>query len=101
MLTIEVNDRLVLDALQDLMHRVQDTRPVMAGIGQEMVSRVSARFETQADPLGQAWAPWQPATRKSYPANGNGRILDHTGTMLDGLSFQVNKERLAIGFDVP
>lgn len=47
MLTIEVNDSLVLDALGDMMRLVQDTRLALATIGQEMGSRIDNRFETQ------------------------------------------------------
>jgi len=98
MLTIDVNDRQVLDAVHDLMQRVQNPAPALAGIGQEMVSRISARFETQSDPLGNPWAAWAPATRKTYPGDGNGKILDRYGDMQDSLNFQTDKDSVRIGF---
>lgn len=101
MLTIKVNDQLVLDALSHLMRQVTDMQPAMAGIGQEMVTRVSNRFETETDPLGHPWLPWSESTKKSYPKDGNGRILDRYGDMLDSLNFQADKDSTTIGFGAP
>jgi len=100
MLTIEVNDRLVLDTLNDLTSRLQDMRPVMAGIGQEMVTRIANRFETETDPNGTGWKPWAESTRKNYPSDGNGRILDRYGDMLDSLNFKADADSVQVGFGV-
>ncbi len=111
MLTIAVNSSQVQAALARLASRLNDLRPAMAAMGQEMESRISARFETETDPNGLPWAPWLPSTRADYPfagsqaaaaeGAGNGRILDRYGTLLDSLSHQVSSDSVRIGFGQP
>ena len=36
------------------------------------------------------WAPWKPSTAKSYPKDGNRRVLDRYGDMLGSLSYQAD-----------
>jgi phage virion morphogenesis protein len=72
----------------------------MEAIGQEMESRIANRFETQTDPNGKSWAVWKPATRATYPNDGNGKILDRYGDMLDSLNHQVDNDSVRIGFGV-
>jgi phage virion morphogenesis protein len=98
MITINIDDRSVLDALQALRGRVEDMRPTFDEIGMEIETRVSARFETQRDPAGRPWAAWAPSTRKSYPKAGNGRILDRMGDMMGSLLHQADKDGVTIGF---
>lgn len=100
MITISFDDRSVLQALRDLEGRVSDMIPAMNEIGMEIEGRVSARFETQRDPSGQAWKPWAESTRKYYPKDGNGSILDRHGDMLDSLNYQADKTSVSIGFGV-
>lgn len=98
MITISLDDRSVIEALQALRNRVEDMRPAMNEIGMELESRASARFETQSDPSGRAWAPWAASTRKRYPKAGNGSILDRLGDMLESLNHQADKDSVTIGF---
>ena len=98
MITISIDDRSVLAALQALRNKVDDLSPAMNEIGMEIENRVSARFETQRDPSGQAWQPWAASTRKRYPKAGNGRILDRLGDMLGSLNHQADKDSVTIGF---
>jgi phage virion morphogenesis protein len=100
MITISVDNLSVLQALRDLDGRVSDMSPALNEIGMEIEGRVSARFETRRDPSGQAWKPWAESTRKSYPKDGNGSILDRYGDMLDSLSYQADKTSVSIGFGV-
>lgn len=101
MLTVNVNAAQVTDVLAQLAARMDDLSPAMAAIGQEMESRVSARFETETDPNGQPWAPWAQSTRDSYPANGNRRILDRYSVMLGSLNHQATADTARIGFGQP
>jgi phage virion morphogenesis protein len=98
MITISIDDRSVLSALQALRNKVEDLSPAMNEIGMEIETRVSARFETQRDPSGQAWHPWAASTRKSYPKAGNGSILDRLGDMLGSLNHQADKDGVTIRF---
>lgn len=97
-ITIEIDSRSVMDALNELMRRGQDMRPVMDAIGQRMEERVSGRFESKTDPSGQSWSPWKPSTVKSYPKDGNRTLLDRYGDMLGSLSHQSDAASATIGF---
>jgi phage virion morphogenesis protein len=101
MLTISVQNQQVRDILARLAARMDDLSPAMAAIGQEIESRVSARFETETDPNGQPWAPWAQSTRDSYPENGNRRILDRYSVMLGSLNHQATADTARIGFGQP
>lgn len=99
MLTISVNDAAFGSDLARLYKRLGDLTPVMSSIGMELESRISARFETRSDPNGASWAPWAPATVASYPDDGNRRLLDRYGKMLEGLSHKADNNSVRVGFD--
>lgn len=88
----------VLDRILDL---TDDLSPIMDALGMEMENRVRGRFEAESDPLGNAWAPWQPATVASYPKDGNRRLLDRDGDMLDSLNYQADSHSMEVGFGDP
>lgn len=108
MLTITINDRHVRDYLEALYGRTKDFSPAMADIGQELESRVRARFETETDPSGHPWARWAPSTAASYPRSGtkskygagHGRILERYGDMLKSLNWQSDATSARVGFGV-
>lgn len=83
MLTIKVNDALVLDKLSQLGERLGNLSPAMDAIGQRLEARISNRFESRRDPLGQPWAPWKPSTAKSYPKDGNRKLLNRYADLLN------------------
>jgi len=98
MLTVTASNGQVIEALSKLLGRLEDLSPAMSSIGQTLESRVSARFETESDPMGAPWAAWAPATVATYPANGNRRILDRYGDMLSSLNHQADRDSVRIGF---
>jgi len=101
MLTITVDDRAFRSYIELLYDRMGDMTPVMSQIGDELESRISGRFETESDPNGRPWAPWAPSTRKSYPKDGNHRILDRYGDMLGSLNWEADTESVRVGFGKP
>ena len=101
MLTITVHNATVLGLLDQLSARLGNLGPAMESAGQELHSRVSARFETETDPLGHPWAPWADSTRASYPKGGNRRILDRHGDMLSSLNHRADATSVRIGFGTP
>jgi len=101
MLTIAVDDRAFRSYLAELQGRLSDLTPVMQSIGQELETRISARFETETDPNGAAWLPWAESTRKTYPEDGNHRILDRYGDMLGSLNWQADAASVRVGFGQP
>lgn len=99
--TGSVQSAAVLDVLRRLQRGMNDLKPVMDSIGQELESRISGRFETETDPLGQSWEPWAPWTRENYPDDGNGRILDRYGDMLSSLTHAADSDSVRVGFGDP
>lgn len=96
--TIQVQDAGLLDTLKQLRDRMEDTIPLMDALGVEMEARISHRFETQTDPTGAPWAPLSPSTKKYYPEDGNGRLLDRFGDMLDSLTHRATRDEMLAGF---
>lgn len=101
MLTVTVNSETVAEVLSKIAWRLDNLWPVMASIGQELESRVSARFEAETDPMGQPWAPWAQSTLVTYPSAGNRRLLDRYGDMLLSLNYQANGDSVRVGFGAP
>jgi phage gpG-like protein len=98
MLTVTVNSKPVDDLLSKLLGRMGDLTPAMKSIGQELNSRISARFETRSDPLGRAWAPWAESTRENYPKDGRGLLLEQSGEMLKNRTFEADSTTVRVGF---
>lgn len=101
MLTVTVDSAPVTEVLSKLLAKLGNLKPVMSGIGQELENRVSARFETETDPLGHHWAAWAPATQATYPKDGNRRILDRYGDMLASLNHRADSDSVRVGFGQP
>jgi len=60
--TITVQDDQVRAALKALASRVQNMRPVLQGIGEDIVERTKHRFDTSTGPDGAKWKPNSAAT---------------------------------------
>lgn len=70
---IEVKDEGVQAALQALLQRAQNLKPVLTALGDEIVERTKQRFDTGTGPDGAAWAPHSAATLSAaYSALGKG-----------------------------
>lgn len=96
MIQVTIDDREVRQALEQLARRVADMSPAMRAVGQEMETRIAARFETRRDPAGRPWAPLRPATEKAK--RGRGSILYRTGEMMDSRTHRAGPLEVAVGF---
>jgi len=96
MMTIEIDDREVRRALEQLSRRAQDMSPVMRAIGADMERRMLERFETQTDPKGRKWAPLKPATLAAK--KGRGSILYRFGALQESRSAQADARSVRWGF---
>lgn len=101
MLTITVDDKAFRDSLAQLYRGMGNLTPVMQDIGMALESRISGRFESRTDPNGNAWAPWAQSTVDSYPEDGNRRLLDRYGDMLESLYHQADATSVRVGFGQP
>lgn len=99
--SITINDRLVVEFLEELGKKAGNLRGLMDEIGQQMETRVSNRFETRTDPSGAPWIQWADSTVASYPDDGNGTLLDRYGDMLDSLGHQADDSSVTYGFAQP
>ena len=97
MIRIDIDDRAIGTALQKLQDRLTDLTPALDEIGHTLEQRIRTRFETQTDPDGGRWKEWAPATARVRTQRG-GNLLHDTGHMLGGLSYQVDKNAVRIGF---
>lgn len=100
-IAIVVDSKSVMDALNELLRRGQNMRPVMDAIGQRLEESVSGRFESKTDPSGYSWESLKPSTVKSYPKDGNRSLLDRTGDMLGSLNHHADADSVTVGFGVP
>lgn len=57
MITIEVDDKRVLDVINKLIARLDDLTPVMQTVGDYLVGSTKRRFATSTGPNGVRWAP--------------------------------------------
>jgi len=106
MITITVDDRHILAVLADLRGRMEDMTPAFDAIGMELEARISRRFEDTVDPNGKLWLPhptrgypWE--YDRHYPPDGNRRLLDRKGDLLDSLNYQADRDGVTVGFGVP
>jgi phage gpG-like protein len=65
MIRIEIDDREVRQALEDLRRRTSNMKPAMHAHGDHLHSSTLERFTTLRGPGG---APWKPNTRASFYA---------------------------------
>lgn len=98
MLTVTVQSAAVTESLSQLQRKAGNLQPAMQSIGQTLQTRISGRFESRRDPLGKSWAPWTESTKKSYPKDGNRKILDRYGDMLASLNFKASPTKVTTGF---
>ena len=82
MLQVTVSgDRQVLQVLGEMAAKLEDMRPLMAEIGEEMVERTKQRFATLTAPDGTPWAKRADSTFDQYLSRfANSRKKDGTLT---------------------
>ena len=98
MLTVTVQSAAVTEYLSQLQRKASNLQPAMQSIGQTLQTRISGRFESKRDPLGKSWAPWAESTKKTYPKDGNKKLLDRYGDMLASLNYKANRTSVRTGF---
>lgn len=69
---IEVDDRQVLDALEQLRARAADLKPALNEIGEHLAETTKRRFDTSTAPDGSRWAPNSQVTFLQYLSHFKG-----------------------------
>lgn len=70
--TIEVRDNGVHEALNALVSRTSNMKPILQKIGEDIKERSKLRFATSTGPDGQRWAPNARATIEAFIAKRHG-----------------------------
>ena len=66
MITLNLDDGPVIEALQGLFMRASDLRPALLEIGEDLAESTRRRFVTSTAPDGTPWAPNSPVTINRY-----------------------------------
>jgi len=72
MITVELDSRAVLAALEALRDKAVNLGPAMREIGERLTETTQARFGASTGPDGQRWAPNSQATILDYLAGKSG-----------------------------
>lgn len=98
MITIEVNDRSVLDALHKLAGAMADTTPLMADVAGVLLSESERQFASESGPLG-AW-PGLSDTTKALRAKAGywpGKTLQQSGQLAASVQVEHGNGWASIG----
>jgi phage gpG-like protein len=74
MLTIQIHDQAVQSALAALAQRVRDPTPLLEELGEDLVARTMARFDSGSGPDGQRW-------REKKVKDGRPTLAGRTGLL--------------------
>lgn len=100
--SIEIRDEEIQRRLNILGTRVTDLRPVFQKFGPYMVDQTRGYFRREESPDGVPWTPLSPSwkRRKVQEGRDNG-IGRYRLSMLNGLTYDANGERLLVGLREP
>ncbi|TSE37081.1 Phage virion morphogenesis family protein [Tepidimonas fonticaldi] len=89
MIRIDIDDREVRQALENLQRRVSDLTPVMHDIGQVLVEGMRARLRDSRDVEGRPFAPNSPVT---LARKKGARPLVDSGMMASQFAYQAGRD---------
>lgn len=98
-ITVRGLDEALRD-LDDIQGRLNDMRPVMEVIGEDLKTFVDDRFDSSTDPTGAPWQPLKPATVKRRRANSAKPLVD-TGNLRNSINYRPGPRSVQIGTVVP
>lgn len=95
---IEVADAEIATALKGLIAASGDLLPVFEDIGAALLFSSQRRFEAQAGPDGQPWAPFARSTLKRMPVRRKPpQLLRDRGRLYSSLTFAADTGAVEIG----
>jgi phage virion morphogenesis protein len=97
MITLEIDDATVLARLAELSRRVEDLRPALKEMGEDLVATTQARFASTTAPDGSRWAPNSQTTILRYLArDGAGKVTNKKGKLnAKGIASVMGKKPLS------
>lgn len=95
---VEFDDEEVTRALNRLLAKGRDMRPLMKDIGEHLLNTTRRRFEGggQGAPDGTPWAPLSEVTKKRKTRNV-GKILTLEGHLRGNLTYQAGRDSVEVG----
>lgn len=96
---IQVDDRQVSDALQQLIERVQDATPAMEDIARALRNATEDAFQNQRSPFGDAWQDLTEETKERREEAGHwpGPILQVSGQLAASIATEAGADWASIG----
>lgn len=94
MITVEIDNRAVLAALEQLQGRVAHLGPAWREIGERLTETTQDRFNTSTAPDGRRWAPNSQATILTYLAGKSGSYGKTGKISAKGAAYAMNKRPL-------
>ena len=88
----------VLETLNRLYQRMDDTTPVMREVAGILANQVEDAFENEADPTtGEAWEPFSPDYLKRNPRRIGGQMLQDSGQLATSIQTEYSSNYAAVG----
>lgn len=99
MITIELDDRQVLDALNDLLQRTGDVTPALQEIGEYLIKSTKERFGSGTAPDGTPWAANSDLTLSRK--KGTRPLIGETEQLSTKFSYFIGNNELTFGSIYP
>ena len=95
---VKIEDEELREILGRVIGHLEDTKPMMADIGEIVTESVMRNFEEKRAPDGTPWKPLSEVTkaRKLHPEH----ILIETTTLRDSIHPEASADRVEIGTDI-
>jgi phage virion morphogenesis protein len=93
---VEIDDRQVIDAINQLKQATSDLTPAMRAIGQDLAENIRLGFRDSTDPWGSPWQPLSPLT-VLLRRNGSAKPLMDTGSLRNSINAQADATSVTVG----
>ena len=97
--SIQVEDAQLTAALLALRARLGNLQPVMASIGQRLVTQADLSFRGERDPWGAAWQRLSQSTLRQRRGT-SAKILRDTGHLAGSFSYRASADQVVVGTNV-
>jgi phage virion morphogenesis protein len=100
MFSVEIQDRQVLDTLNDLLRKSSDLSEPMADIARLFRNVTEDSFQDQADPWGNPWKDLEDSTKKKRRKGSRGdvlSILQDTGILAGSITSSSGRDWAQVG----
>ncbi|MCY4479161.1 MAG: phage virion morphogenesis protein [Rhodospirillales bacterium] len=94
--SVELDDRAIVDAMNRALGAARDLSPVMRDIGESLLNSTGERFGTQTAPDGSDWAKLSP-TYKARKRRNRDKIGTLRGHLRATLAYDAGPDSVVIG----